>query len=70
MKYWKEHTSLRILLIAAGFLVGLGLILLGWSMTGRLSGLLIMLVGLASLLTALLLYNKPYEDPKEKKFKS
>lgn len=70
MKYWKEHASLRILLIAAGFLVGLGLILLGWSMTGRLSGLLIMLVGLASLLTALLLYNKPYEDPKEKKFKS
>ena len=34
-------------------------------MTGQLAGLGIMLVGLVLLLTALLLYNKPFEEPKD-----
>ena len=46
------------------FVVGLALILFGWSMVGEMTGLIIMIVGLLLLLTALLLYNKIYEDPK------
>ena len=46
------------------FVVGMALILFGWSITGKMSGLIIMIVGLLLLLTALLLYNKIYEDPK------
>ena len=46
------------------FLAGMGLVIFGWSMTGKMSGLIIMIVGLILLLTALLLYNKPFEDPK------
>ena len=44
--------------------VGLALVIVGWKMTGELAGLGIMMVGLVLLLTALLLYNKPFEDPK------
>lgn len=46
------------------FLAGMGLVIFGWIMTGKMSGLIIMIVGLILLLTALLLYNKPFEDPK------
>ena len=46
------------------FLAGMGLVIFGWFMTGKMSGLIIMIVGLILLLTALLLYNKPFEDPK------
>ncbi len=65
MRYWKEHMGLRALLMTLFFVVGLVLLIVGWKMTGKLSGLGIMLVGLLLLLTALLLYNKIYEDPKE-----
>ncbi len=57
--------GLRGLLMAIFFLVGMVLLIVGWKMTGQLTGLGIMLVGLLLLLTALLLYNKIYEDPKE-----
>ena len=49
---------------------GLALVIGGWKMTGQLAGLGIMLVGLVLLLTALLLYNKPFEEPKDKTEKS
>lgn len=55
---------LRNALILIFFLAGIGLVVFGWSMTGKMSGLIIMIVGLILLLTALLLYNKPFEDPK------
>lgn len=55
---------LRAALMLIFFLVGMGLVIFGWSMTGKMSGLIIMIVGLILLLTALLLYNKPFEDPK------
>ena len=64
MQFWKEHMPLRSLLMTIFFVVGMALILFGWSITGKMSGLVIMIVGLALLLTALLLYNKIYEDPK------
>ncbi|MCI8566966.1 MAG: hypothetical protein HFI39_11750 [Lachnospiraceae bacterium] len=64
MKFWKEHASLRITIIAVFFVVGLALVIGGWKMTGKLAGLGIMLAGLVLLLAAILVYNKPFEDPK------
>ncbi|WP_191396866.1 DUF6903 family protein [Flavonifractor sp. An306] len=64
MKFWKEHTALRVSLIALFFIVGLTMIIGGWQMTGQMSGLIIMIVGLALLIVALAIYNKPFQDPK------
>ena len=66
MNYWKEHTSLRAVLIALFFLAGLVLVIYGWTMTGRLSGLGLMIVGVILLLSALMVYNKPFETEKRK----
>ena len=57
--------GLRAVLMAVFFLVGMCLLIVGWKMTGQLKGLGTMIVGLILLLTALMLYNKPFEDPKE-----
>lgn len=61
MDFWKEHSALRAALILALFVIGLALVLWGWSITGKLGGLMIMLCGVAALLCALLVYNKPYK---------
>lgn len=55
---------MRVTIIAVFFVVGLALVIGGWKMTGKLAGLGIMLVGLVLLLAAILVYNKPFEDPK------
>ena len=47
MKFWKEHVALRIVLIALLFIAGIALVIGGWTMTGQMKGLVIMLVGLA-----------------------
>lgn len=60
MNFWKNHTALRVVLIALFFIVGLVLTIVGWKMTGKLKGLGLMLVGIVCLLTALFVYNKPY----------
>ena len=60
MNFWKNHTSLRFILIALFFVVGLTLTLVGWKMTGKLEGLGLMLVGIVLLLTALFVYNAAY----------
>ncbi|MCI9297644.1 MAG: hypothetical protein HFI10_09380 [Lachnospiraceae bacterium] len=65
MNFWKEHESLRVVVIAAFFVVGLALVFGGWKMTGELTGLVIMLIGLVLLLTALMVYNKPFGDGKK-----
>lgn len=52
---------LRSILMAVFFVTGLVLTLAGWSMTGQLSGLILMLVGVVFLLTTLMLYNKVYK---------
>ena len=67
MKFRKEHMALRSLLILIFVVAGLALVFVGRSMTGKMSGLLLMIVGVILLLTALLLYNKPFEDPKVRK---
>ena len=66
MKFWKEHTTLRASLIALFFFAGLGLVVYGWTLTGKLSGLGLMIVGVILLLAALMIYNKPFETEKRK----
>lgn len=66
MKFWKEHEKLRVFLILAFFVAGLLLVVSGWKMTGKLLGLGIMIVGVVFLLTALSVYNKPFETPRKK----
>ena len=60
MNFWKNHATLRGVLIALFFIVGLVLTLVGWKMTGKIEGLGLMLVGIVLLLTALFVYNAPY----------
>ena len=60
MNFWKDHATLRGILIVLFFAVGLVLTVVGWKMTGKLLGLGIMLVGIVFLLTALFVYNAPY----------
>ena len=67
MNFWKEHVTLRIALMIVFFVAGLALVLIGWSMTGKLLGLGLMLIGIILMLTALLLYNKAYQTPKSKR---
>lgn len=65
MNFWKEHTTLRVCLIALLFVAGLGLVIGGWTMTGQMTGLLIMLAGLILLVLALAIYNKPFQDKEQ-----
>jgi len=60
MNFWKEHTTLRGMLILLFFVIGMVLTLAGWKMTGKLAGLGLMLVGIIFLLAALFVYNAPY----------
>ena len=60
MNFWKNHTTLRAVLIVLFFVVGMALTIAGWKMTGKLEGLGLMLVGIVLLLTALFVYNAPY----------
>ncbi len=62
MNFWKNHTALRFALIIIFFVIGLTLTLVGWSMTGKLAGLGLMIVGIIFLLTALLVYNAAYKN--------
>ncbi len=67
MNFWKEHVTLRIALMLVFFIVGLALVLIGWSMTGEMLGLILMLIGIVLMLAALLVYNKAYTTPKSRK---
>ena len=61
MKFWKEHAAFRITLISILVVIGLFLVIFGWKMTGTMTGLIIMLVGMALLLTGLGIYNAQYK---------
>ena len=61
MNFWKNHTTLRGVLITLFFVLGMVLTIVGWKMTGQLQGLGIMLVGMIFLLTALFIYNALYK---------
>ena len=60
MNFWKNHTTLRLVLITLFFVLGMILTIVGWKMTGKIEGLGLMLVGIVLLLTALFVYNAPY----------
>ena len=62
MNFWKEHTTLRGILIVLFFVVGMILTIAGWKMTGKLAGLGLMLVGIIFLLVALFVYNAAYKN--------
>ena len=62
MNFWKEHTTLRGILIALFFVLGMILTIAGWKMTGKLEGLGLMLVGVIFLLVALFVYNAAYKN--------
>ena len=62
MNFWKNHTTLRAVLIAVFFVLGMILTIAGWKMTGKLEGLGLMLVGIVFLLTALFVYNAMYKN--------
>ena len=62
MNFWKNHTALRFTLIVLFFVIGLTLTFVGWSMTGKLAGLGLMLVGIVLLLSALFVYNAAYKN--------
>ena len=62
MNFWKEHTTLRGILILLFFVVGMILTIAGWKMTGKLAGLGLMLVGIVFLLVALFVYNAAYKN--------
>lgn len=66
MKFWKEHSELRMVLIALLFVGGVALTIVGWGVTGQMSGLVLMLLGVMLLLGAMYLYNKPFQDPHTK----
>ena len=62
MNFWKEHTTLRGVLIVLFFVIGMILTVSGWKMTGQLAGLGLMLVGVVFLLAALFVYNAAYKN--------
>ena len=62
MNFWKEHTTLRGILIVLFFVIGMVLTIAGWKMTGKLEGLGLMLVGIVFLLVALFVYNALYKN--------
>ena len=62
MNFWKNHVTLRMVLIALFFVLGMVLTVVGWKMTGKLAGLGLMLVGMVCLLTALFVYNAAYKN--------
>ena len=61
MKFWKNHMTLRAVLIVLFFVLGMVLTIVGWKMTGKLLGLGLMLLGMVFLLTALFVYNALYK---------
>lgn len=64
MRFWREHGKLRIIIMIVFFVTGLAMVIGGWKLTGKITGLGIMILGLVLLLSALMIYNKPFEDPK------
>ena len=60
--FWKNNPALRIVLMIVLFVLSIALVVAGWKMTGQLTGLGIMLVGVALLLAVLAIYNATYQD--------
>lgn len=61
MQFFRKYPAVRMALMLVTFLAGMALLILGWTMTGQLTGLGLMLLGLALLLTTLWLYNSRFQ---------
>lgn len=59
---FNADSKLRIILMVLSLIGGLALVFLGWTFTGEMLGLIIMLAGVVLLLLALLFYNYPYRN--------
>lgn len=59
-----NREAIRIILICLFFAVGMILTFVGWKMTGKMEGLLLMIVGIIFLLTALFVYNSRFRGGK------
>ena len=55
------NSRLRSIIIALLFVLGIIFVYIGWSITGKITGLLIMLLGVVLFLSAIFVYNKPYK---------
>lgn len=66
MEFWKEHVKLRMTLMAILFVAGVAMVIMGWRMTGKMAGLGIMILGIACLLVALWIYNRPFQNINKK----
>lgn len=66
-QFFKNNEVLRMVLIAVLFVLSFVMLISGWKMTGQLAGLGIMIVGVFVLVFALMIYNAPFTDPKNKK---
>ncbi len=66
MKFLKEHNWFRTMLVIIFFVIGMALTIFGWTLTGELLGLGIMILGIILLLTALFVYNSQYKSRKSK----
>lgn len=66
MNMLNENKALRVCLILVLAVVGMAMVIGGWKITGEMKGLLTMLVGLALLIAALGVYNKPFQDKKKR----
>ena len=51
----------------SSFIAGISLSVFGWGMTGKMTGLGIMLIGIICLLMALWIYNCPFAEKKKRK---
>ena len=67
MEFFKQNPGIRMILIAVSFVIAIFLVVTGWQMTGQMTGLIKMMVGVAFLLVALKIYNITFEDTKKKK---
>lgn len=66
-QFFKNNEVLRMVLIAVLVVLSFVMLISGWKMTGQLAGLGIMIVGVFVLVLALMIYNAPFTDPKNKK---
>lgn len=60
-KFFRGHPALRVVLILLTFAAGIALVIYGWGIKGKLSGLGLMLLGVALLLTTLAIYNSTFK---------
>lgn len=65
-EFFKTNPKVRIALIVVSFIIALFFVITGWKLTGEMTGLIKMILGVAFLLLSLKIYNITFEDKKIK----